>query len=300
MRFAGIFSKSVLAGFLMLLTGCSPEAQQSAPRLIVKGMAKLSGAKRGFFVTDGQPTYHDWNAGAGNIVKPLAGADASSFYVFQQPKESKALFARDRSHVYMADLFTPREIKGADAKSFDLITRDGLYSQDAKRVYYLGVPIVDADPLTFEVLTHPFSRDSAFAFIGAVPIPGVDRQSWRPLRKGRTDDYWYRSDRDTHPKNQESVSVAGWSRDANAFYYGREVVTGIDASTFEVLSDYYAKDRDHVYSRYFHGKLTVIKDADPATFVVHADADDILRGGRSADAHDAKSQYHCGKVFTPK
>ena len=60
------------------------------------------------------------------------------------------------------------------------------------------------------------------------------------------------------------------------------------------------RDRDHVYSRYFHGKLTVIKDADPATFVVHADADDILRGGRNADAHDAKSQYHCGKVFTPK
>jgi hypothetical protein len=300
MKYAGIFPRSVLVGSLVLLASCSPQAQQSAPHKIVGGMAKLSGAKKGFFVTNGQPTYHDWNAGSGNIVEPLEGADAASFRAFDQPKNANALFARDRSHVYIADYYTPREIEGADAKSFILITRDGLYAKDAKHVYFLGVPIVEADPLTFEVLIYPFSQDKEHAFIGAAPIRGVDRASWHPLRKGWTGDHWYRSARDIHPEIQESVYVAGWSRDSDAFYYGRKAVSGIDVTTFEVLSDYYAIDKNHVYSRHFYDKLVVIKNADPATFVVHENADEILKRGRGADAHDAKSQYRDGKVFEAK
>ncbi len=291
---ASTFRCLAVAALIPILFGCSDDAKQAAPHLIVAGMAKLSGAKHGFFITNGQPTYHDWNAGSGNIVKPLDGADADTFYVFEQPKKSRALFARDDSHVFMASI----EINDADAKSFQLVTPDGLYTKDANRVYFMGVPIVEAKPDTFEVLIYPFSQDATHAFIGAAPIPNIDRASWRPLRKGSTGDHWYRSTRETYPKKQESVYAAGWSRDANSFYYGRERVSGVDVATFEVLSDYYAMDKRRVYSRHFFDKLTAIKGADPATFVVHEDADELL--SRGADAHDANSQYQDGKVVAPK
>ncbi|MCA9245948.1 MAG: DKNYY domain-containing protein [Planctomycetales bacterium] len=295
MKFLGTASVSAVVALLML-TGCSEDARQAAPHVVVGAMAEVSGASKGFFVTDGQPTYHDWNAGFGNIIEPLEGAHAASFHAFAQPKNAMALFARDRKHVYMAVSYTPREITGADAKSFSLITNDGLYAKDAKHVYFLGVPILEANPLTFEVLMYPFSQDKEDAFIGAAPIPNVDRESWRPLREGWADDCWERSANVIRPKPQESIHVNGWSRDANAFYYGREAISGIDVATFEVLSDYYAKDKNNVYSQHY-GKLVAIKNADASTFVVHEDAEEILGRPRGADAHDANSQYRDGKVF---
>lgn len=297
MKSVCIISSAVLVGLQLTLVGCSPEAQQAAPHVIVSGIAKLSGAKKGFFVTDGRPTYHDWNAGDGNIAKPLEGADAASFHAFDHPKGARILYARDRNYVYVAECYTPCKIKGADAKSFQIITHDGVYAKDAKHVYFLGVPIVDADPSSFEILMYPFSQDKEHAFVGAAPIHDVDRASWCPLRKGWTDDHWYRSARDTHPQDQESAYVTGWSCDANAFYYGRKTVNEIDVVTFEVLSDYYAKDKNHVYSRYYYDKLAIIQDADPVTFMVHENVDDILKKGQGADAHDAKFQYRSGKVL---
>lgn len=284
---------------IVVLTGCNPKQQQAAPQMVVGGIAALSGAKKGFFVTDGQPTYHDWNAGVGNIVKPLQGADADSFKAFEFPKRAAALYARDSTHVYMAMGYTPREIKGADAATFELLTPDGLYSRDANQVYYLGVPLKDCDPSTFEILMFPFSQDKTKAYIGATSIPSVDRESWRPLRRGFADSYWEESDNnELRPKEQNSVWVEGWSKDDRAFYYGRAVVSGIDVATFEVLSDYYARDKNHVYSRHYN-TLAVIKGADPASFAVSADVDEVVTRGMGEDAHDAKSKYLNGKVFVP-
>ncbi len=192
----------------------------------------------------------------------------------------------------MAQRVTPREIKGADPKTFQLITADGLYAQDAGRVYYLGVPIAEADPATFEVLEFPFSQDKKHAFIAAGPMRGVERESWRPLRKGHAADPWLGLDKNTQVADAQALFVTGWSRDAAQFYFGREPIVGVDVPTFEVLSDYYAKDKDHVYSRHYQD-LDVIVGADPATFVVHDDVDDA--GPPRADAHDANARYRHGK-----
>lgn len=302
-RFATGFFATLLS---VAMTVCSAEDKQAThkidpqalPHIIVGGMAFFSGARKGFSVTKGQPTYHDWNAGAGNIAEPLQGAVAESFEAFDFPKNAAAVFARDSSHVYMARNYTPREIKGAHAPSFRLVTADGLYSRDKSKVYYLGVPIEDADPASFETLVFPFSQDKEHAYVGATPIPVEDNNSWIPLREGGTGDYWYRSTREVYPKERETVYVAGWSRDDGAFYYGDNVIKGIKVATFEVLSDYYARDKNHVYSRHYYDKLVVIKQADPTTFVVHEDADELLV--RGADAHDANSQYRNGKVLKPK
>lgn len=310
----------VAAMLFLASAGCSPEAQQATPHKIVGGMAILSGATKGFFVTNGRPTYRDWNAGAGNIAIPLNGADAESFVAFQQPKTARALFARDRSHVYMADFYSPREIKDADAESFALISLDGLYAKDKNHAYYLGVPIVGADPDSFEVHMPPFSQDKERAFIGATPIPEIDRASWRPLRKGSAGDPWHRENNNFHPLRPESMFSTGWSRDKNTFYYGTDAITKIDVATFQVLSDYYAKDQHHVYSCHFYrrpaskgstaGKLMltadskpqepeldIIEGADPVSFVVHKDVDSIISSLQGADAHDSKKQYRQGRIF---
>ena len=77
---------------------------------------------------------------------------------------------------------TPFEAESAEfITAEELDKRFGeLDAKDTERVYYLGIPIADADPLTFEVLMTPFSQDKNQAFIGLVPIPGIDRASWRP------------------------------------------------------------------------------------------------------------------------
>lgn len=299
--------RPLTALLLAVLMGCGPNNQQgsrkidpqAAPHVVVGAMAALSGAKKGFFITKGQPTYHDWNAGAGNIAIPLQGADADSFQVFKSPKNASALFARDSSRVYMARHYTPQVIEGADPTSFELITSDGTYSRDSNHVYFLGISIDGVDPLSFEALVFPFSKDKNQAYYAAAPLAGVDRESWRPLRKGWIEEPWRREGKKPpYPVPKSEVGGGGWSRDKNAFYYGRSVIAGVDVGTFEVLSDHYVKDKDHVFRHVYDSKMSVIKGADPATFVVHKDADNMIAWG--ADAHDANSQYRKGEILEPK
>ena len=50
------------------------------------------------------------------------------------------------------------------------------------------------------------------------------------------------------------------------YIYGRPV-TGADINSFEILSDSYAKDKSHVYNA-----DRIIKDADPASFIILSDS----------------------------
>lgn len=271
----------------------SPKVQQDLPRIAIGIMAKLDGAKKGFFLTNGQPAYHDWNTNVGKIAIPLEGANAAKFKVYKQPKKSKALFGLDDNNVYVALQFFAQRIEDADAASFSLITADGLYSRDAKRVYVFGLPLDGADPDSFEVLTYPFAQDAERVFIGTEEIVGADRASWRPLRAGRMGSVW----EGETPKPKDKLYLRGWSRDAQNVYFGLDAVPDIDVLTFEVLSDKYAKDAKNVYS-WYGSKRTVIAGADPATFTVSKDVDQSVVGGK---AQDANHKYSRGKrIPVPK
>ena len=66
------------------------------------------------------------------------------------------------------------------------------------------------------------------------------------------------------------------------YIYGRPV-TGADINSFEILSDSYAKDKSHVYNA-----DRIIKDADPASFIILSD---------SAYAKDKTRVYRLGTAI---
>ena len=254
--------------------------------------------KRGFHVVDGVPTYLDGNASNPHIKIPFPEADDRTFLPFEQPKDAKVRFAVDTNGVYMATLYRAFRLNKADAATFKLLTPDGLYACDATNVYYWGIKISRAVPLTFEVLDYPFGKDAEQAYIGPVPIHVADIDTWQPLEQGSHGFPWYRSGNVNRPLNVDKMAWRGWSRDSSRVYYGNKVVPKADAETFEVLRMKYSKDENTVF---YYDKI--VADADPTSFVAH-DGPYIpgtkLPLGSGVDAHDKNHEYSCGKFFKRK
>ncbi|OGC93649.1 hypothetical protein A2389_03295 [Candidatus Adlerbacteria bacterium RIFOXYB1_FULL_48_10] len=76
------------------------------------------------------------------------------------------------------------------------------------------------------------------------------------------DMYVYYSDKLLPKADPDTFEVEGaYGYDHRTAYYGGEIIKGVDAGTFTVIGDYWAKDKDRVYS-----DGNVIVGADPATF----------------------------------
>lgn len=270
-------------------TGCSDRVQQAAPALIVKGMRIASGAKKGFFVTNGKPTYHDWNTSEGNITIPLADADVNSFASFDHPSKSVALFAKDKNCVYMAINYGPVVIDGALPDSFSLVSENGEYAKDKLRAYFIGTPIQGSDPATFVHLMHPFSRDANGAHIGPLTIPVQDLETWEPLSEGVCESLWSGN----KPTRARKIFICGWSRDRVQFYRGTTPVSTVDRKSFVPLGHFYGKDDDGVYS-FLDIDCCLIEGADPGSFRVLTE-EQILACGYAYDAEDRNRKYRTGE-----
>src|ERR1700722_9306435 len=94
----------------------------------------------------------------------IAAADPASFKAFD------ATYAKDRSNAY----FDGNPIPGADATSFDVLSRGG-FAKDRNHVYQLDRPISN-DPAHFELLDGGLSKDSTAVYWtdGGVELHGDD------------------------------------------------------------------------------------------------------------------------------
>jgi len=256
-------------------------------------------ATRGFHVEDGELVYRDGHAAEHHIRIPIPGAHSASVEIFEQPKNAKVLFAKDRDRFYYTSGYTPHIGGTCHAASFELLTKDGLYAQDKDRVYYRGLEIVGADRASFEILRYPYSKDLRRGYIAYCPIDVEDIATWKPLDDGTHGLTWLGSKNNLNPVLPENLYTTGWSADNKMVYYGKKRRPKIDASTFEVLLMKYSKDDNCVY---YCGNP--IEQADPATFVAHDGP--YFKGTKlpldfATHAHDANNEFCGGKVkHSPK
>lgn len=277
-------------GFIAIVAvstaGCDG-CKQKLLHEIVKGASRAAKVDRGFHVVGDQVVFLDWSTGAGKIRQTVTEADGMTFRACNQPSKADALFAVDATHVFMAELYRVVVIADADPATFEVLTPDGRFSRDAKRVFFMGVALEAAEPASFRVVEPPFGRDERQAYVGTIPIPVQDIASWIPLERGWAEDPWNRGRDEKLPRPHEQLTSQGWSKDSMRVYWGHRPVQGADANAFGTCGQGYAKDGQHVY---YCGD--VVAGADPATFVSH-DGPFI---GAGPDAHDAQQQYKSGRA----
>ena len=276
--------------------GCGEEARRDIAKQALSHALSSFKVDKGFHIVDGKPVYVDSNANEGKITRDLPAVDSVTFRILTQPRDARALFAADTTHVFMAMSYHVHKLTDADGASFELLTPDGNFSRDSRHVFFLGVVLDGADPATFKVLTYPFGKDAQHAFVGTIPIPVQDLASWGPLQQGQAENPWYASAHDTHPQSHTKLSASGWSRDLTGMYYGEKRILSADPKTFQLMSDYYSKDSNNVF---FGDKP--IPNADAATFAVYDGP--YIRGtkiymGAGPEAHDALREYRSGKVHS--
>ena len=190
---------------------------------------------------------------------PIAGADATSFEVFDRT------YARDREHVFI----NGHLLQGADADSFQLMDRPG-FSKDRDRVYQHDQSISD-DPEHFEFLGSDLSRDGAHVYWTDGTVLSSDPQNFTIIVD--EDHYLFAKDGGTVFVNGNAIEGASpegfqvmqgaYSRDDASVFYFDSQVPGADVATFHPLEGPYAADAAAVY---WMGKP--IPGADPATFEV--------------------------------
>jgi DKNYY family len=215
----------------------------------------------------------------------LLNADVNSFRVLSHG------WALDGRTVYLDGLTYPK----ADAQSFRQIDRD--YYGDKNNVYFYEKIIEGANINTFQLLEHGYSSDANYVYYGRTRVEDADPRTFQfvePIRFNIT-------------KDKDGVFVGGnvlrdtdpttfvlWKdnyfRDKNHHYYidfqvANQIDTSLDIESFEILSPYYAKDKNNVY---YQG--LVLREADLDSFVATSGA-----GGE-----DKNNKFHLGKITEQK
>ncbi len=176
------------------------------------------------------------------------------------------------------------ELLDVDLNSFDEITES--YAKDSERVYWRANEILEADPISFEIIGgryDKFSNDDDYVFYFGKVINGADPSTFRLI-------------------NETSESSDGklnlYSADQNNVYIGTEILSDADPESFEYIKDYYFKDKNNVY---LQGNL--VEGADPNSFTIlrfgyAKDKDNVYLYERTIEEADPETFYfHPGSRF---
>ncbi len=180
----------------------------------------------------------------------------------------------ERVYVFAIWYTKAEKIPQADATTFEILQRT-TYGKDAKRAFYQGKIIPDADPASFALVpgrganrNAPYARDARRVYLEGAPLAGADPASFQP-----------------DPRR------AGLARDRRQVYLGRSVIRGADPASYEPLGGDAPIGRDR--RGYYFGPDPV-KVLDPASFeVIDANA-----APGTAWARDSRALY-VGEKTTP-
>ncbi len=185
--------------------------------------------------------------------------------------------------------FLGTKIKNADADTFKIL--NGGYSKDKSFVYYREQIIEVSDPDAFKVLHSNIglALDKNFIYGEGKRIEGSDPNTFQLLNSHYTKDknHVYYQGQIVKEANSDSFEIMSGKRsnlakDKYAVYsYGERIA---DLGTFQVLDDYYSKDKNHVFYSY-----RKIEGADSATFEI------ISSRRRSSLAKDKYAVYGYGE-----
>lgn len=226
--------------------------------------------------------------------QPLPGADPLTFEVLD-PGNARA---RDARAVYAYK--TTRE--GLSPRDF--AAWEGGYERHGDSLFCLDKLLEGVDAASFRVLGRGYAADAQRVFHHGTHVPGADASNFRVLPEvgvGHDGRAFFRGAIRLEEEGTGPARPLGWElkRIGDGIYgpltdrlgggtsHGPYEVAGIDVETFEVLSEFFSKDRHRAY--HFDGdRLTPLDGVEVPTFGVWSSL--------SAYARDARRVYVDGSI----
>lgn len=149
---------------------------------------------------------------------------------------------------------------------------DERYSQhpfwtDGRKVYYRHYEIKGADKDTFEVLWGLYARDKKHCYFQSNRLAGADCESFVVLNPTYAKDKTMVWGFGSRIKEADAASFEACDAGAQPLSIRKDAIEPY----MEITEKGYGKDAHNVYYMGFWGKPTVVKNADPATFVSFGD-----------------------------
>jgi len=163
-------------------------------------------------------------------------------------------------------------VYGTDIKSFEVLGYG--YAKDKNFAYYQDKQIWGSDPKTFEYLDGRYSRDKNTAYLNDEKLKGSDPSTFEYLDGGYAKDnnYIYYGNR-VDLKITEGINTSNFkvlvnsiATDGINIYEDGKKVTFIDTDTFELINNYYAKDKNNYYDLLYN--IDILEKIDKRTFRV--------------------------------
>jgi hypothetical protein len=154
-----------------------------------------------------------------------------------------------------------RPVRGADPKTFEVLL--GNYARDARSVFFHTIRAAKIDRATFRVLNANFGIDASSAYFVVTPIRGANPGTFRVL------------DSSLVAEPGGHFLQAGYAADARSIWFASGVgvfrIKNAEPKTFVSLANRFGYDRERVYY-----EQAMLPGADPVTWRV-------LRGTLSVD-----------------
>ena len=165
------------------------------------------------------------------------------------------------------------KVKDVDIESFEPLKEDrGLigdyYAKDNKYVYFYGKRLKDVLPEGFETVKENYVKDSKNVYkieseiTDSIPIFSDNKINTKKISVDGLDVKTFRA-----LENSKDVTSIDYFVDKNNIYYAYEnleKIQGADKNSFEILSNYIAKDKNNVY--YNGKKMENVDSASVKTF----------------------------------
>lgn len=220
----------------------------------------------------------------------LNKVDAATFETVKgnDDPDFRSPYVKDKKRVYVVNVLNPdrtiEEVKGADPKNFSIIDPDYyMYTREKGDVYYYDAStkiskMKGADAKSFKIFDNYFSKDKKDVYFKNSKLKGISSKKFDILLENYSM-YFLR--------DKNSVYLFTINDPIDTTWQKLEAIPTIDPDSFEVLDDWYFKDKSNVY--YYDlsrkDKFMKIPLADTGTFTV-------LTEGYSKDANNV---YYYGE-----
>lgn len=206
----------------------------------------MASCKAGYRKENGKWAWISWDEAVGRRVQFVEGADSASFHQLADRE-----YAADRNSVYHRNL----RIQNADPTTFHRIDQN--YWSDAKRVFFVDSEIPGADPKTFKPFAkYPWARDRTDAYVGTIALRVQDISAFTLLQGvwAKDSKAYYANggllDYKTVPCDYASFVIlnGSFAKDKTRGYWQGMPIDGSDGPSFQAISGFTAKDKNHNYS----------------------------------------------------
>ena len=208
------------------------------------------------------------------LGEKIKGADAKSFEVILEPSDIVQMYSKDKNSVFIGG----RKIKEADSKTFERLPKTTYYSKDKNNLYYQEVKIDKIDNKTLKILYSDGidvvkNGNRIFAEGKKLNIKSPGTFEIILSKYYNFPNFIYGKD----DKNVYAISKFDET-------YSSKIIKNADVNSFEVMENsMYTKDKNNIY--FTHSDVVQMKNVDKGSFTI----------GENGFSHDKNSVYFYGK-----